>query len=65
MLLCIIVDEVSLKHGQTYDKSTDDVNGLQDGSSEHTQKYANQELVLMAQSVQARKQPLAIQHLNY
>ena len=53
------MDEVSLKHGQTYDKSTDDVTGLEEGSGECTQKYANQELVLMAQSVQ----PLAIQHL--
>lgn len=57
----LLLDEVSLKRGLTYDKTVDEVNGFEDfGSGVRTGKYANQALVLMARGLQSPwKQPLA------
>ena len=57
----LLLDEVSLKRGPTYEKAVDEVNGFEDfGSGVRTEKYANQALVLMARGLQSPwKQPLA------
>jgi len=57
----LLLDEISLKRGLNYCKSTDEIVGFEDfGNGQRTDKYANQALVLMVRGLKSRwKQPLA------